>query len=383
MYGNGEGPHTSLSFSQRRDWLALIRSGNVGPATFRQLINRFGDAERALAALPDLTLRGGAKSGPRICSREQAEAEMEQLDTLGGRFVAIGEADYPALLRHIHAPPPLLAVLGAAPTKEATNFAIVGARNASASGRNLAGRIATDLGDEGYVIVSGLARGIDTAAHHAALQTGTIAVFAGGLDRIYPQENRDLAHRIIECGGALISEMPLGTEPRAKDFPRRNRLVSGLSRGVLVIEAALRSGSLITARLALEQDREVFAVPGSPMDPRAGGTNRLIQQGAKLVTGASDILEELASARSPAQSRLLEPDEYQAWGPFDHSTSEAATPSDGDRQSVLNALSTTPTPVDEVIAVCGLPASFVQNVLLELDLAGRIERSSGQLVALV
>ncbi|HHG90975.1 MAG TPA: DNA-protecting protein DprA [Devosia sp.] len=381
MYGAGDN-HTQLSFAQRRAWLRLIRSGNVGPATFRQLINRFGDAESALEALPDLSLRGGAKSSPRIISPEQAEAEMEHLETLGARLVAIGEEDYPKLLVHIHAPPPLLATMGALPPDEGKNIAIVGARNASASGRKLAARIAAELGSEGYIIVSGLARGIDTAAHQASLETGTIAVFAGGLDHIYPRENIELARAIVENGGMLISEMPLGAEPRARDFPRRNRLVSGLARGVLVIEAAPRSGSLITARLALEQDREVFAVPGSPMDPRAGGTNRLIREGAILVTSAKDIVEELAAAE-PRHANLFAPDHTlpylkEAGGDVDETEI-----SDADRQKVIEALSVVPTPVDDVIARTGLPTAFVQNVLLELDLAGRIERSAGQLVALV
>ncbi len=382
MYGGGDTHKTSLSFSQRRAWLRLIRSDNVGPATFRQLINRFGDAENALEALPGLSLRGGAKSTPRIVSLEQAEAEMEQLDLLGARFVASGEEDYPKLLQFIHAPPPLLAIMGTPPHNDGKNVAIVGARNASASGQRLAARISADLGEQGYIVVSGLARGIDTAAHKAALKTGTIAVFAGGLDHIYPRENVELAEAIIQNNGALISEMPLGAEPRARDFPRRNRLVSGLSRGVLVIEAALRSGSLITARLALEQDREVFAVPGSPMDPRAGGTNKLIQDGARLVTKASDIIEELAAAE-PRQSNLFALDQASPYLEEEAELTAQTEVSDKDRQKIIDALSVTPTPVDELIATSGLPTSFVQNVLLELDIAGRIERSAGQLVALI
>ncbi len=382
MYSMNDQNRTTLSFAQRRSWLRLIRSDNVGPATFRQLINRFGDAETALDALPDLTLRGGARSTPRIISCEQAEAEMEQLDELGARLVGLGEDDYPYLLQFIHAPPPLLAVMGAPPHNKGKNLAIVGARNASASGQNLAGRFAGDLGRQGYIIVSGLARGIDTAAHKAALGTGTIAVFAGGIDHIYPRENIGLAQEIVDSGGMLISEMPLGSEPRAKDFPRRNRLVSGLSRGVLVIEAALRSGSLITARLALEQDREVFAVPGSPMDPRAGGTNRLIQDGARLATTAADIIEELAAVE-PRQSNLFASDQTLPYLEEEDETVVQIEVSDEDRQKIIDTLSVTPTPVDDLIARSGLPISYVQSVLLELDLAGRIERSSGQLVALI
>jgi DNA processing protein len=381
MYGARE-IHGQLSWEQRLNWLRLIRSTNVGPATFRQLINRFGDAEAALDILPSLTRRGGAKMPSRTPSRQQAEEELEALEAYGGHLVAIGEPDYPKLLPFIHAPPPLLAMLGTPRHNEGQYLGMVGARNASASGQKLADRIAGELGEAGYLIVSGLARGIDTAAHVASVKTGTIAVFAGGLNRIYPGENVELARQIVENGGALISEMPLGAEPRARDFPRRNRLISGLSRGVLVIEAALRSGSLITARFALEQDREVFAVPGSPMDPRAGGTNRLIQDGAKLVTKATDVIEELAVA-TPRQSNLF------AFDPFSDYQEEIAPPpaigdvSSDNRQRIIDALSTTPTPVDEVIASSGLPTPFVQTVLLELDLAGRIERSAGQLVALV
>ncbi len=381
MYGGGE-IHRQLSWEQRLNWLRLIRSTNVGPATFRQLINRFGDAEAALDMLPSLTRRGGAKMPPRTPSRQQAEDELETLEAYGGRLVAIGEPDYPKLLPFIHAPPPLLAMLGTPGHNGGQYIGMVGARNASASGQGLAGRIAEDLGEAGYMIISGLARGIDTAAHSASVKTGTIAVFAGGLDRIYPGENVELAQQIVENGGALISEMPLGAEPRARDFPRRNRLISGLSRGVLVIEAALRSGSLITARFALEQDREVFAVPGSPMDPRAGGTNRLIQDGAKLVTKATDVIEELAVA-TPRQSSLFASDPASDYQEEDAPPSAIGDVSSDDRQRVIDALSTTPTPVDEVIASSGLPTPFVQTVLLELDLAGRIERSAGQLVALV
>lgn len=292
-------------------------------------------------------------------------------------MVAVGEADYPHLLQFIHSPPPMISMIGTIAHNDDKTIAIVGARNASASGQKLAAKIATELGEEGYIVASGLARGIDAAAHKASLVTGTIAVYAGGLDKTYPAENLNLAEDILSNGGALVSEMPIGSAPRAKDFPRRNRLVSGMAKGVLVIEAALRSGSLITARLALEQNRDVFAVPGSPMDPRASGTNRLIQDGAKLVTRAKDITDELALGPNNPQLFTNESDEV-----FDNSVPQVDS-SDKDRQTLLDALSVVPIAVDDLIVGTSLPASTVQTILLELDLAQRIERSSGQLVALI
>lgn len=271
----------------------------------------------------------------------------------------------------------MISMIGTIAHNDDKTIAIVGARNASASGQKLAAKIATELGEEGYIVASGLARGIDAAAHKASLVTGTIAVYAGGLDKTYPAENLNLAEDILSNGGALVSEMPIGSAPRAKDFPRRNRLVSGMAKGVLVIEAALRSGSLITARLALEQNRDVFAVPGSPMDPRASGTNRLIQDGAKLVTRAKDITDELALGPNNPQLFTNESDEV-----FDNSVPQVDS-SDKDRQTLLDALSVVPIAVDDLIVGTSLPASTVQTILLELDLAQRIERSSGQLVALI
>jgi DNA processing protein len=255
--------------------------------------------------------------------------------------------------------------------------AIVGARNASAAGQRMTQLLAGDLAERGYVVVSGLARGIDAAAHKASLSGGTVAVLAGGLDHIYPEENAPLARSIVEAGGALVTEMPMGWQPRAQDFPRRNRIVSGMSLGVVVVEAAKKSGSLITARLALEQDRDVFAVPGSPLDPRAEGGNHLIQEGAKLVTSAEDIIEVLNTA-DPTRTSLLEPD----WEPEFDAGSIDTEPSNGDRARLIEALSPAPVAVDHLIATTQLSVSAVQTLLLELDLAGRIEWSSGQLVAL-
>jgi DNA processing protein len=363
---------TLLSPSQRIAWLRLIRTPGIGPQTFRQLVNRTGSAEAAIDALPGLANRAGA-SAP-VPSISSAEDEIAALQQLGGRLIATGEPDYPALLAHISGAPPLVSVLGGARVSPRQTIAIVGARNASAAGKRMTEMLATDLGARGYTIVSGLARGIDAAAHRASLDTGTIAVLAGGMDHIYPDENIPLANAILEQGGMLLTEMPLGWEPRAQDFPRRNRLVSGLSLGVVVVEAAKRSGSLITARLALEQDREVFAVPGSPLDQRSEGGNHLIQQGARLITSAEDIVDGLG--RFDPTTWLLEPD----WLPEE--TFEDIEPTSDDRTRLLQALSVTPTSVDIFIGATGLSVSAMQMLLLELDLAGRIEWSSGQLVAL-
>jgi DNA processing protein len=369
-------PGLVLTPSQRTAWLRLIRTENVGPVTFRQLMNRFGSAEAAIDALPGLVKRTGAN--PRITSQMEAEDEIAGLERYGARLVATGEADYPDLLNYIPASPPLVTMAGGENLDWARTVGIVGARNASSAGLKMTRTLALDLGERGYTVVSGLARGIDAAAHRASLTTGTIAVLAGGLDKIYPAENIPLAHDILDNGGALLTEMPLGWEPRARDFPRRNRLVSGLSLGVVVVEAAKRSGSLITARLALEQNRDVFAVPGSPLDPRAEGGNALIQQGAKLITCAADIVETLGSA-DPARSALFDPD----WEPDFSNEPIDTTPPSGDATArLLSALSTTPVEVDEIIRQTGLSVSAIQTLLLELDLAGQIEWSSGQLVAL-
>src|SRR5580704_10449581 len=281
---------THLTDDQRIDWLRLIRSDNVGPRTFRSLIRHFGSARTALERLPDLARRGGAARPGRICSEEDARAELAAGERLGVHLVAPGEDGYPQRLATLDDAPPLLGVRGLRDVLMRPVIAIVGSRNASGAGLKFAGTLARDLGEAGFVIASGLARGIDQAAHRASIASGSVAVLAGGHDRIYPPEHEDLLAAIIASGGA-ISEMPLGHVPRARDFPRRNRLISGASLGVVVVEAAHRSGSLITARIAAEQGREVFAVPGSPLDPRAAGTNDLIKQGATLITEAADVIQ--------------------------------------------------------------------------------------------
>src|ERR1041385_3361135 len=307
-----------LTDHERLDWLRLIRSDNVGPRTFAWLLRQYGDARSAIEALPGLSRRGGASRAIRVYPRPAADREMEAARKLGVTLVGVREEAYPQRLAEIDDAPPLLAVRGNAAALTRPMIAMVGSRNASAAGLKFAERLARDLADAGFVIASGLARGIDAAAHRASLTTGTVAVLAGGQDRIYPAQHVDLLEGILP-EGAAISEMPFAWEPRAQDFPRRNRLISGLALGVVIVEAAKRSGSLITARLALEQGREVFAVPGSPIDPRAEGTNGLLKQGATLVTEAADVLAVIEpilgrcgpiSAREPEAEPAspLEPD---------------------------------------------------------------------------
>lgn len=287
----------ALSERQKIAWLRLIRSDNVGPATFRDLISHFGNAEKALEALPELSRRGGADRSFRVATVEEAERELEAAHRFGAVFVGIGEPDYPDALRQIDGAPPLLATKGNLKAAARPSLGIVGSRNASVSGAKFAAMVARDAGAAGYVITSGLARGIDTAAHRASLRTGTIAVLAGGLDRPYPPENLGLLQEIVSGEGLAVSEMPFGWEPRARDFPRRNRLVAGISLGVAIVEAASRSGSLITARYAADFGRLVFAVPGSPLDPRCHGTNDLLKQGATVTTSSADVIEALAPQR--------------------------------------------------------------------------------------
>jgi DNA processing protein len=343
-----------------------------GPRTFRSLINHFGSARTALERLPDMARRGGAARPGRICSEENARTELAASNRHGVSLVAPGEAGYPPRLATLDDAPPLLGVRGAQKTLTRPMIAIVGSRNASGAGLKFAGTLARDLGDAGFVIASGLARGIDQAAHRASLASGTMAVLAGGHDRIYPPEHEELLATILESGGAAISEMPLGHAPRARDFPRRNRLISGAALGVVVVEAALRSGSLITARIAAEQSREVFAVPGSPLDPRAAGTNDLIKQGATLTTEASDVI----NAVEPIMGRpieLREPDDEPL----------SIEPDASDRTRIIDLLGPSPILLDDLIRMAGTSAAIVRTVLLELELAGRLERHGGGLVSLI
>ena len=371
MHRSIEGVH--LSDDQRLDWLRLIRSDNVGPRTFRALVNHYGGAHRALTALPDLARRGGASGPARVCSRQDAERELAAARSLGVALVALGEPDYPRRLMMIDDAPPLLAVRGSPAVFGLPIVAIVGARNASAAGIRFAERLARDLGAAGFAVASGLARGVDAAAHRGSLASGTIAVLAGGQDHIYPREHADLADAVA-AEGALISEMPLGWEPRARDFPRRNRLISGLAVGIVVVEAARRSGSLITARFALEQGREVFAVPGSPLDPRAEGTNDLLKQGATLVTEAADVITVVRPILGePVDAAVAEPDAAPL---------PAVEPGGGERARIVDLLGPTPVPIDDLIRLSGSSPATVHVVLLELELAGRLERHGGALVSL-
>jgi DNA processing protein len=362
----------ALSDVQRRDWLRLARTQNVGPVTFAQLIARFGTADAALEALPRLVQRGGGDKA-RIPTPDEARREIDALAKIGGRMLASCEPEYPRGLAAADPPPPIISVLGHSTLLQREMVALVGARNASALGRRLAGTLAKDLSEAGLVVASGLARGIDAAAHEGALAGGTCAVVAGGVDNIYPPENTALYQR-IRSEGCIVSEMPLGQSPQARHFPRRNRIISGLSRGVVIVEASEGSGSLITANYALEQGREIFAVPGSPLDPRAKGTNRLIREGATLIESAVDVLSGLR----PILGRdFAEPDGRMPRGPVVASEAEA----DRVRALVEEALGPSPVEVDELVRLCKSPASAVLVVLLEMELAGRVARHSGNRVS--
>lgn len=368
----------ALNDRQRISWLRLIRSDNVGPATFRDLINHFGTAETALAMLPELSRRGGSTRAIRIATEAEAEQELETAARFGARFLGIGEPDYPSALRQIDGAPPLLAVKGDLSAASLPAVGVVGSRNASISGAKFAALMARDIGRAGYAIISGLARGIDTAAHRASLETGTIAAMAGGLDRPYPPENIDLLREIWDGRGLAISEMPFGWEARARDFPRRNRLIAGVSLGVVVVEAAARSGSLITARLAGDFGRLVFAVPGSPLDPRCEGTNGLLKDGATVTTRPDDVLQALAPMTAIdlfSGHEAEEPGRGEDQG-------LSPPPSDNDRARITDALGPTPVEIDDIVRHTGLAPSAVYLVLLELDIAGRLHRHPGGLVSI-
>lgn len=351
--------------------LRLIRSDNVGSVAFAQLLLRFGSATAALDAIPELAARGGGRA-PRLAARQAAEKEMESAARLGARHLFLGEADYPRLLAEVDAPPPVIIIKGRLDLVQRPAIAIVGARNASAAGCRLARQFAAALGGAGLSVVSGLARGIDSAAHDGSLETGTVAAVAGGIDVFYPPENEG-RQRAIGEKGLLVAEYPPGFEPRARHFPRRNRIIAGLANGTVVIEAAPRSGSLITARIAAEYGRDVMAVPGSPLDPRAQGCNQLIRDGAILVQSPDEVLEairpfDLGSVAEPA-------DRY--------ATPVSGEPEESDRKAVAEMLSPTPVSVDEIIRQSAASPSVVQMVLLELELAGALERHAGGRVSRV
>jgi len=354
------------------DRLRLIRTPGIGPIAYRQLLMRFGNAAAALDAVPDLAARGGGRP-PTVYQKSAAEREAAEVEKLGARYLVLGQGLYPRALAELENAPPLLTARGDLELLDRPMIAIVGARNASAAACRFARGLAHDLGREDVTVVSGLARGIDSAAHDGSLESGTVAVIAGGIDFYYPPENearqKDIAER-----GLLIAEMPPGTEPRARHFPYRNRIIAGLAAGTVVVEAAPRSGSLITARLAAEAGREVMAVPGSPLDPRAQGCNQLIRDGATLIQGAADVLETLRPIGGGVASQRA---------PFEHEPALQPVEPDSDlRSRIEELLGPSPVPVDEIIRLSEAPAGAVQLVLLELELGGRLERHAGGKVSL-
>jgi DNA processing protein len=346
--------------------LRLIRSDNIGPVTYFQLLARFGSASAAIAAIPDLAARGGGRA-PRLASRAAVEREVEQVARLGARYLFLGQGLYPPLLAEIETAPPALIAKGHLSLLDKTAVAVVGARNASAAACRFARQLSQGLGEAGAVVVSGLARGIDSAAHDGALDSGTIAIVGGGIDVFYPPENEARQNAIAERG-LILAEEPPGTEPRARHFPSRNRIIAGLSHGTVVVEAAPRSGSLITARCAADYGREVMAVPGSPLDPRAQGCNQLIRDGATLVQNAADVMEAI----DPLRMRPFRTPE----GAFAAADADACA-DESARRAVASLLNGTPVPVDEIVRQSMLPPATVQTVLLELELAGRLERHAG------
>lgn len=355
------------------DQLQLIRSDNVGPITYRRLLERYGTAKAALAAVPELARRGGARA-PKIADRSRVEAEFAAIKKEGAQLLAYGNADYPARLAQIDDAPPLLMVKGQVSLLNKPSIAIVGARNASLNARKFTEKLSRDLGEAGFTVISGLARGIDAAAHTGALPTGTVAALGGGVNVIYPEENAAL-YMQMALAGALVSEMALGQSPRPHDFLRRNRIISGLAQGVIVVEAALQSGSLTTTRLAGEQGREVFAVPGSPLDPRSAGTNNLLREGATLVESATDVLRELRP-----QASLFAPAEQPFTVPL---SQPSETEINKARPDILELLSPVPVQLDDILRECPYSPGVVQVVLLELELAGRLARSAGGRIALL
>lgn len=353
------------------DKLRLIRSPNIGPVTYRQLIARFGSAGQALEALPDLVIRGGGTKAA-LANPAMIEREMTAVAALGARYIFMDDPDYPELLAHIDNAPPVITVRGEIELLDRPTVAMVGARNASAGACRFARTLAFELGQAGISVVSGLARGIDTAAHIGSIDSGTIAVIAGGIDVVYPPENRELQHAIAERG-LLIAEQPPSTEPRARHFPYRNRIIAGLAMGTVVVEAAPKSGSLITARLAAESGREVMAIPGSPLDPRSHGCNQLIRDGATLVQNAADI------------SELIQPiDAQMVRRPLENFLRDFSTAEDAgtDRQSIINLMGMSYVSVDELVRQSGSNQSVVQMILLEMELAGKLERGAGGKVRL-
>lgn len=377
-FGFSEPPPTVLpppagDEAERLARLRLIRSRRVGPATYLRLMGEHGAAQAALQALPEVARAAGVEDYAP-CPEPVALAELRAAKRMGARMLCLGDPDYPAALAGIADAPPVLWARGRIDLLDRPMLALVGTRNASSLGTRMARSLAADLGAAGFVVVSGLARGIDALAHRAALETGTVAVMAGGLDIVYPVENTDLAREIAQRGLSL-SEMPFGLQPQARHFPRRNRIVAGLAQAVIVVEAAVRSGSLITARMALDQGREVMAVPGHPMDSRAAGANLLIRDGAVLVRGAEDVIEALGAPGAAAPARATAPPVETA------APSPPARPEGGVEGAILAILGPTPVAEDQLIRDLGHPPRAVAQALAILEMAGRITRSAGGFVA--
>lgn len=364
------------------DILRLIRSSQVGPITYHKLIRRFATPADALAALPDMAKRSGSPTGLKICPVEEAEKELQTCQKKGIDVLSMADPAYPPRLKHIEDAPPLLFVKGNPDILTKKSVAVIGSRNASSNGLRFAHKISADLGHSGLLITSGMARGIDTAAHEGALDSGTVAVLGGGVDVVYPRENQNLYDEISEKG-AIVSEMPVGTRPKAAHFPRRNRIISGISRGIVVVEAAPRSGSLITARLALEQGRDVFAVPGAAMDPRARGTNSLIRQGAILTETADDVLEALGPEYILPTLAPAPVDDFSIHTPetgVDQQPGSKATESDL-RDLVYHRLNTTPIEADDLAREFSVAPAILNEILMDMELAGTIERHPGNRVS--
>jgi DNA processing protein len=360
-----------MSERERFARLRLIRSPRIGPVSYRQLLARFGTAGEALRAIPDLAARGGGKAS--VADAGAVEREIAQSRALGARYLLMGDPDYPVLLDQFDGAPPALILRGDAALAGGQCIAMVGARNASAAACRFARSLSQDLGQRGAIVVSGLARGIDTEAHRGSISSGTIAVIASGIDVAFPPENAALQEQIA-ADGLLVTEHAPGTQPLARHFPARNRIIAGLSVGTVVVEAAPKSGSLITARLAAEAGREVMAVPGSPIDPRAQGCNQLIRDGAILVQNGADVMEAVGSI-DPRMVRQRS---------FEFSAEPVSSDVDArDRIAVIGLLGTAAVPIDELIRLSGLSPAVVQTILLELELAGRTDRHSGGKVSLI
>jgi len=364
----GEEHNITLSSNEKLARLRLIRSAGIGPVIFNKLIETHGSAIDALSSLQE------SKHAESLADQDAIYLEYEKTIQKGITLLFLGDHLYPARLAAIADAPPVLAALGDIQLLQKTAIAVVGARNASASGLKFTKKICADLSAKGIAIVSGLARGIDTEAHKASLPYATIACLAGGLDNIYPPENAALFHNISEQG-LLVSEMPLGTKPQAKHFPRRNRIISGLSEGILVIEAAKKSGSLITARFAADQGRDVFAVPGSPLDPRSQGTNQLIKDGAILTQCAEDILTELSTMPLLRTTLHTAPSSKAETQQTTLTIPTVPTPSK--QADLLAYLSPNPIHIDEVVRLSGAPTNYILGTFMTLELEGKIIRHSG------